>query len=66
MIDHDGPARRYEVRGADVLGDLHSFRTDDRQRALEVAELLREEIGTVTFIDHAAEGRPDRARLRVA
>lgn len=66
MIDHDVPGRRYEVRGEDVLGDLHSFRSDDRRRALDVAELLREEIGTVTLIDHAADGSPARALLRVA
>jgi hypothetical protein len=52
------PARKYEVRGEDVLGDVHCFHTDDRERAKEVAALLREEIGIVELIEHSVAEVP--------
>ena len=44
--------RRYEVTGEDDLGDIHSFQTDDRVRAEEIAELMREDLERVELLDH--------------
>ena len=44
--------RKYEVIGADDLGDIHSFQTDERQRAEEVAELMREDLERVELLEH--------------
>ena len=35
--------RKYEARGLDDLGDVHAFRTDDRERAERMFELMRED-----------------------
>ncbi|HEX8444382.1 MAG TPA: hypothetical protein VF631_12135 [Allosphingosinicella sp.] len=43
--------RRYEVTGTDDLGDEHIFRTDDRERAEGVAEVMREDLETVEMIE---------------
>lgn len=43
--------RKYEVRGTDALDDLHSFRTDDRERAEEILELMREDRKDVELIE---------------
>jgi hypothetical protein len=43
--------RRYEVRGTDDLGDEHIFRTDDRERAEGVAEVMREDLENVELIE---------------
>ncbi len=39
--------RKYEVAGIDDLGDKHIFRTDDRERAERLAELMREDLEDV-------------------
>lgn len=39
--------RKYEVSGRDDLDDIHTFKTNDRQRAEEVAELMREDLDDV-------------------
>ena len=46
------PERKYEVRGQDDLGDIHSFQTDDRERAEEIEELMREDLDEVELIEH--------------
>ena len=48
--------RRYEVRGEDDLGDMHSFHTDDRARADEIAAIMREDLEQVELIDHSLAG----------
>lgn len=44
--------RRYEVVGEDDLGDVHSFQTDDRERAEEIVAIMREDLDQVELIDH--------------
>jgi hypothetical protein len=44
--------RMYEVIGEDDLGDVHSFHTDNRERADQVAEAMREELTTVRVETH--------------
>ena len=44
--------RKYEVTGEDDLGDIHSFHTDDRERAEEIAELMREDLERVELVEH--------------
>ena len=43
--------RRYEVTGIDDLGDVHTFGSDDRERAVEVAELMREDLESVEITE---------------
>ena len=43
--------RRYTVSGLDELGDVHSFSTDDRQRAGKIAELMREDLEDVDLTE---------------
>lgn len=43
--------RRFEVRGIDDLGDEHIFRTDDRERAEGVAEVMREDLEHVELTE---------------
>lgn len=47
------PKRKYEVSGTDDLGDLHIFCTDDRERAEEILELMREDLDEVTLSESA-------------
>ncbi|HEY0044758.1 MAG TPA: hypothetical protein VGB62_09435 [Allosphingosinicella sp.] len=44
--------RKYEVTGEDDLGDVHSFHTDDKGRAEEIAELMREDLDRVELIEN--------------
>ncbi len=44
-------SKRYEVRGTDDLGDEHIFRTDDRERAEGVAEVMREDLEAVELFE---------------
>ena len=44
--------RKYEVFGEDDLGNVHSFHTDDRDRAEEIAELMREDLEHVELLEH--------------
>jgi hypothetical protein len=39
--------RRFEVSGTDDLGDVHSFHTDDRERAEEMQRLMSEDLEEV-------------------
>jgi hypothetical protein len=43
-----------QVRGdrEDDLGDIHSFHTDDRERAEEIAEVMREDLERVELTEH--------------
>ena len=41
------PKRKYEVSGTDDLGDLHTFATDDRERAEEIAAIMGEDLADV-------------------
>lgn len=43
--------RKYEVRGVDDLEDVHAFRTDDRERADEMLELMREDLDDVELVE---------------
>jgi hypothetical protein len=43
--------RRYEVTGTDNLGDVHTFGTDDRERAEEVAAIMREDLEKVELVE---------------
>ncbi len=43
--------RKYEVRGIDELEDVHAFRTDDRERAEEMLELMREDLKDVELVE---------------
>lgn len=45
--------RRFEVHGTDDLGDVHSFQTDDRQRAEEMLTLMREDLEAVKLTDRS-------------
>jgi hypothetical protein len=45
--------RRYEVFGTDDLGDVHSFNTDDRERAEEIVEIMREDLADVKLVERA-------------
>jgi hypothetical protein len=36
--------RKYQVSGTDDLGDVHSFHTDDRERAEEMLKLMSEDL----------------------
>lgn len=47
--------RRYKVNGRDDLDDVHIFRTDDRRRAEEIAELMREDLEDVEMSDDARD-----------
>jgi hypothetical protein len=46
------PHRRFEVHGTDDLRDVHSFHTDDRQRADEMLTLMREDLSAVELTDN--------------
>jgi hypothetical protein len=43
--------RKYEVIGTDDLDDVHTFATDDRERAEEVAAIMREELENVELTE---------------
>ena len=47
--------RKYQVSGRDDLDDVHIFRTDDRRRAEEIVELMREDLEDVEL----SEGQQD-------
>ena len=44
--------RKYEVTGEDDLGDVHSFHTDDRERAEEIQKLMLEDLERVELIEN--------------
>ncbi len=46
------PHRRYEVHGTDDLGDVHSYHTDDADRAQGMLETMREDLQSVEMKDH--------------
>jgi hypothetical protein len=45
--------KRFEVRGTDDLGDVHIFCSDDRERAEEVADVMREDVENVVLTENA-------------
>ena len=45
--------RRFDVSGVDDLGDLHTFSTDDRERAEEVAAVMREDLDDVVLQENS-------------
>lgn len=47
--------RKYEVSGRDDLDDVHIFRTDDRRRAEEIAELMRDDLEDVQMIEEGSD-----------
>ncbi len=44
--------RKYEVWGTDDLGDVHSYETDERERADEMQRLMSEELENVQFVEN--------------
>jgi hypothetical protein len=50
MADPD--RKRFRVSGADDLGDVHIFLSDDQERAEGVAELMREDLEHVTVAEN--------------
>lgn len=46
--------REYEVRGVDDINDVHAFRTDHRDRAEEMLELMREDLKDVELVELSA------------
>ena len=49
------PKRKYEVSGIDDLGDVHTFATDDRERAEEVRAILSEDLEGVELKETVSE-----------
>jgi hypothetical protein len=47
--------RKYEVSGTDDLGDVHTFATDDRERAEEILAIMREDLDEVALKETAFE-----------
>jgi hypothetical protein len=47
--------RKYQVSGRDDLDDVHIFRTDDRNRAEEIVELMREDLEDVEMSETREE-----------
>lgn len=45
--------RKYEVSGKDDIDDVHLFMTDDRGRAEEVADLMREDLEDVELKENS-------------
>ena len=43
--------RKYEVSGVDEDGDIHLFRTDNRDHAEEVADMMREDLAEVELTE---------------
>lgn len=39
--------RRYEVSGIDDLGDVHTFGTNDEERAREIEQMMKEDLEQV-------------------
>ncbi len=48
----DPRTRKYTVSGLDELGDVHSFSTDNRERAHDIVELMRDDLEDVELIEH--------------
>lgn len=44
--------RKFEVVGIDDLGDVHTFASDDRNRAERVEEQMREELENVKLVEN--------------
>ncbi|QAY78059.1 hypothetical protein [Sphingosinicella sp. BN140058] len=51
--------RRFEVVGEDADGFLHSFHTDDMQQALDIAEIMRDDLANVRMETHDQGGKLD-------
>jgi len=52
-------SRRFEVYGTDDLGDVHSFRTDSRERADEIKAIMADDLEGVELRDTAAAAPAD-------
>ena len=46
---------KYEVSGTDDLGDVHTFATDDRERAEEIKAIMGEDLEDVALKETASE-----------
>lgn len=46
------PKRKHQVCGTDDLDDIHVFCTDDRERAAEVAAIMREDLDEVELTEN--------------
>jgi hypothetical protein len=44
------PIRRYQVTGTDDLGDVHTFASDDFERAEEIRSIMSEDLEDVELI----------------
>jgi hypothetical protein len=44
------PTRRYQVTGTDDLGDVHTFASDDLERAEEIRSIMSEDLEDVELI----------------
>jgi hypothetical protein len=53
----EGPRqkRKYAVSGTDDLGDVHTFATDNRERAEEVKAIMGEDLEDVELKETASE-----------
>jgi hypothetical protein len=59
--------RRYQVKGTDDLNDVHIFMTDNRRRAEEVAEAMREDLEIVELIESdGGSERPEQEPHRLS
>jgi hypothetical protein len=50
------PEHLYRVSGTDARGDVHTFATDDLQRAKKVKRQMFEDLGNVTFDEGLFQG----------
>jgi hypothetical protein len=55
--------RKYQVTGSDDLGDVHIFMSDDRMRAEEVAEAMREDMENVELVEQGDASGAAEPRL---
>ncbi len=57
MLRLEGPRqkRKYAVSGTDDLGDVHTFATDNRERAEEVKAIMGEDLEDVELKETASE-----------
>ena len=70
MTDQSQPGkpdrrRRYHVSGIDDLGDIHTFSTDDRDRADEIRTIMGEDLKNVE-LEERPKRRPQSRSLPAA
>ncbi|QAY78026.1 hypothetical protein [Sphingosinicella sp. BN140058] len=44
--------RRYEVCGEDADGNIHSFHTDNHDQAVDIAEIMGEDLDCVRILEN--------------